>query len=105
MAIRPVEMSALVSRSQDVSLIRQNEETKGMIDYQNNQLHMEKKTEKTAHSVVHKEKAEQQKQKFDAKEKGSNLYSDFGRVKKKKKKTSEEVSGAVKDGGGFDIRI
>ena len=105
MAIRPVEMSALVSRSQDVSLIRQNEETKGTIDYENNQLHMEKKTEKTTHTVVQKEKAEHQKQKFDAREKGSNTYSDFGKVKKKKKKTSEGVTGADKDCGGFDIRI
>ncbi len=105
MAIRPVEMSALVSRSQDVSAIRQNEETKQDVDYGNNQLHMEKRTEQIAHTVVQKENAEQQNQKFDAREKGSNTYSGFGRVKKKKKQSPEGASKALEDSLGFDVKI
>ncbi|MCI9080716.1 MAG: hypothetical protein HFI70_00040 [Lachnospiraceae bacterium] len=105
MAIRPVEFSGIVQRSQDMSTLKQNEDNKPMLQQQNVQSQFAKETIQHMHQVNHANDSDNPEKKFDAREKGSNEYEDH-RTKKKKKK--EENSGKVNvkaSARGFDMKV
>ncbi len=105
MAIRPVEFSGIVQRSQDMSALKQNEDNKPMVQQQNVQTQFAKETIHHMHQVNHANDSDNPEKKFDAREKGSNEYENH-RTKKKKKK--EENSGKVNakaSARGFDMKI
>ena len=105
MAIRPVEFSGIVQRSQDMSTLKQNEDNKPMLQQQNVQSQFAKETIQHMHQVNHANDSDNPEKKFDAREKGSNEYEDH-RTKKKKKK--EENSGKVNvkaSARGFDVKV
>ena len=45
MAIGPIEMTGMVTRSQDISLLKQNEDNKPVIDQSNIQVQVNKKAQ------------------------------------------------------------
>ncbi len=105
MAIRPVEFSGIVQRSQDMSTLKQNEDNKSMLQQQNVQTQFAKDTVHHLHQVNHANDSDNPEKKFDAREKGSNEYEDH-RTKKKKKK--EDNSGKVNvkaSARGFDMKV
>ena len=53
MAIRPVEFSGIVQRSQDMSALKQNEDNKPMVQQQNVQTQFAKETIHHMHQVNH----------------------------------------------------
>lgn len=87
MAIGFVEMQGQITRAQDFTTVKHNEDTKGLVDQSNFGQQMTRQVEKQARRVNEKEKAENRQKKFDAKEKGSNEYhGDGGRNRKKSQK-------------------
>lgn len=87
MAIGFVEMQGQITRAQDFTTVKHNEDTKGLVDQSNFGQQMTRQVERQAQRVNEKEKAENRQNKFDAREKGSNEYhGDGGRNRKKQKK-------------------
>lgn len=102
MAIGAIELST-ITRAQDYTTIKQNEDNKGMID-QSNLVQQEQKNETNkATTVVERENADWYNKKQDARDKGSNEYAGDGGKKRRKQETQDRV--IVKGKGGFDLKI
>lgn len=105
MAISPIEMNGMVTRSQDISTLKQNEDNKAMIHQGNIANTMVKKNQEKSEQVNVAEKTENNEYRYDAKEKGSGSYqSNNGRQKKKDDKESDGKV-IMKQTGGFDMRV
>lgn len=92
-----------ISRAQDYSIIKQNEDNKGMVAQTVISQDINKNTEQHIHEVHESDNAEWHQHNPDAKEKGNGAYSgDGGRYRKKEKPQDRVV---VKGRGGFDIKI
>lgn len=104
MAIGPIEMTGMVTRSQDISLFKQNEDNKPMIDQSNIQVNVQKKVQDQNQQVNQADDVEYHQYRYDAKEKGNGSYQENKKQNKKDKKKSD---GTVieKRPSGFDIRI
>lgn len=105
MTIRPVFFNGMIQNTQDVSAMQHNENHRPAVEQSNIQIQEQKKEESLSQEVHSKEDVEQQ-QHFDAREKGSNEYSD-NRKKKKKEERAVLPDGSVrmKMSKGFDIKI
>ena len=91
MAIGFVEMQGQITRAQDFTTVKHNEDTKGMVDQANFEQQVTKQVEKQAQRVNERANAENRQKKFDAKEKGSNEYhGDGGRERKREKKDPDD---------------
>lgn len=104
MAIGPIEMTGMVTRSQDISLFKQNEDNKPMIDQSNIQVSVQKKAQDQNQQVTQADNAEYHEYRYDAKEKGNGSYQD-NRNKNKKNKKEEDGKVVIKQTAGFDMRI
>ncbi len=104
MAIGPIEMTGMVTRSQDISLFKQNEDNKPMIDQSNSLVNVQKKAQDQNQQVNQADNAEYHEYRYDAKEKGNGSYQD-NRNKNKKNKKEEDGKVVVKQTTGFDMRI
>lgn len=103
MAFGSIEFTT-ISRAQDYSTIKQNEDNKGMIDQGHIVDHVQKTTEQRSHEVQGSDDTRWQERKPDAREKGSNEYSgDGGRKRSKDGKPKERM--VVKGTNGFDMKI
>lgn len=104
MAIGPIEMTGMVTRSQDISLFKQNEDNKPFIDQSNIQVNVQKKVQDQNQQVNNADNAEYHEYRYDAKEKGNGSYQD-NRNRNKKDKKKEDGTVVVKQSSGFDMRI
>lgn len=87
MAIGFVELQGQITRAQDFTTIKHQEDTKGMVDQTNFGQQVVKQVEKQVQRVNEREGAHNRQKKHDAKEKGSNeYYGDGGRNRKQEKK-------------------
>lgn len=102
MAIGPLELSTL-TRSQDYTVIKHNEDNKNFVDQTNFGQQLDKNVEQMAHQVQNSDNAEWHKKKEDAKDKGSNAYMGDGGKNRKRKVSKEQV--VVKGRQGFDMKI
>lgn len=103
MAMGPIELGTVV-RSQDYTMIKQNEDNKNVA--QQSVLVQDKQKEDTQKTkqVNQSDDTQWQQKKFDAREKGSGNYEgDGGRKRKKEKEPDGKV--VMKGRGGFDIKI
>lgn len=104
MAISPILFNGSVTRMQDVTQIKQNEDTKGMVDQTNFQNTFHKQIDHKLKQVHQGDNTENRQKKFDAKDKGNNEYSgDGGKNRRQDKNTDGRV--VPKTLGGFDIKI
>lgn len=102
MAFGAIELTT-ISRAQDYSPIKQNEDNKGLMDQSNIGQHIQKDTEQRAREVRSGDNSDWQNRRFDAKDKGSNEYKgDGGRGKKREGKGEQVI---VNGHQGFDIKI
>lgn len=101
MAFGSIELTT-ISRAQDYSVVKHNEDNKGFVDQTNISQQTEKTTEQRIREVHSSDNAEWHQKNPDAKEKGSNEYQGDG-GRNRKKGTSERV--VVKSRGGFDMKI
>ncbi len=105
--INPLEFQGVIQRSQDSSILKHNENMKGVVDQSNFQSQMVKEIEHKHDQVNKKENAGKKDTKYDAKEKGNNEYFVDPNQKNKKTKKKEDEDGQVKikKNTGFDMRI
>lgn len=103
MTISRVEIQGQVTRAQDFTTIKHNEDNKGMVDQSNFQRQFDQTVENKIRQVHQGDRTENQGKKYDAKEKGNGSYSgDGGR---KRKKSGEDGKVILKSQGGFDMKI
>ena len=110
MAIGQVELNHAMTRIQDYTTQKHNEDLKGVVQQAHGQEKFDKDLKQDIRQVVktsqdeYHNKTQYQNKKFDAKEKGSNQYfGDGGKGKKNEDSTDGKV--VVKQKSGFDIRI
>lgn len=103
MTISRVELQGQVTRAQDFTTIKQNEDNKGMVDQTNYQRKFDQNVEVKLRQVRQGDKAENEGKRFDAKEKGNGTYYGDGGQKRKKEKEDGRV--VLKGHGNFDMKI
>ncbi len=101
MAFSSIELTA-VTRSQDYTTVKHNEDNKGFVDQTNFSQQVQKNTQQQIRQVHDSDDAEWHQQNPDAKEKGRNEYQGDGGRRRKQGNTDRVV---VKGRGGFDIKI
>ena len=104
MAINPIEMNGMVTRSQDISMLKHNEDSRAVLQQGNVANAIVKKTQEKSEQVVNPEKTEYNEYRYDAKEKGNGSYQD-NRKDNQKKKKQEDGRVVIRQPGGFDIKI
>ena len=101
MAFGSIEFTT-ISRAQDYSAIKHNEDNKGFVDQTNFSDQVQKTTEQRIREVHSSDDTEWHQQNPDAKEKGNNEYQgDGGR----RRKQGVEARMVVKNQGGFDMKV
>lgn len=101
MAFGSIELTT-ISRAQDYTTIKQNEDNKAMIDQTNLGQKAERTAEAKAKSVTDSQETDWNNKRHDARDKGSNEYAGDGGRKRGKK---EEPDRVVVKGHGFDMKI
>ena len=106
MAIGFVEMQGQITRAQDFTSIKHNEDSKGMVEQANFSQQMTKQIERQVSRVNQGEQPEYHERKFDAKDKGSNEYSgDGGQSGKRKPRQNPDGKVLMKKADGFDFSV
>lgn len=105
MAISPIEMSQMFTRTQDISPIKQHEDNKPMLDQNTFQQQFQKQVEDHSRKVIDPNRSANEKYDYDAKKKGNGEYSGNSGKKKHSNKEKEEKEGFSDGAQGFDIRI
>lgn len=105
MTISRVELQGQVTRAQDFTTIKQNEDNKGMVDQTNFQRQFDQTVEGRLRQVQQGDRAENEGKKYDAKEKGNGSYSGDGGKKRKKDEKEKDGKVFLKGQGSFDIKI
>lgn len=104
MAIGQVELNSAMTRIQDFTTIKHNEDQRGMVQQNQIQQQFSKQLDTHIRHVAKSEQSEYQNKKFDAKEKGSNQYSGDG-GKHRKKDQSSDGKYFKRSETGFDVKI
>lgn len=105
MSISRVEIQGQVTRAQDFTTIKQNEDNKGMVDQSNFQQQSVRDADNRMHQVNRGDQTENRQKRFDAKEQGSNTYSGDGGQKRKRQDAKEDGKVLVKGRSSFDMKI
>ncbi|MBO5209204.1 MAG: hypothetical protein J6B68_07665 [Lachnospiraceae bacterium] len=106
MAIGQIELQGQITRAQDFTTVKHNEDTRGMVEQANVGNQFAKIVENHVKKVNKGEQPEYHNKKFDAKEKGSNEYSGDGGQKGRKKEEKEPDGKVLLKGvGNFDISL
>ena len=92
MSIGPVMLNAAITRTQDFTTIKQNEDQKSFIDQSNFQDTMSKDLIKKQHQVNDADDANEQEFKYGDKEKGNGGYTSDQRNRKNKKNSESDGS-------------
>lgn len=102
MAFGSIEITT-ITRAQDYTTVKHNEDNKGFTDQSNIGQQVQKQTDQRTHQVHNSDNADWQNKKFDAKEKGKNEYNGNGGNNRKKEEKKDQV--IVNGHRGFDIKI
>ncbi len=103
MAIGFVELQGQITRAQDYTTIKHNDDTKGMVEQANFGQQMTKQVEKQVKRVNKGEQPEYHERKFDAKDKGSNEYHGDGGKSRKGAKKEADGKVLLKGVSTFDV--
>lgn len=101
--ITPLETNGMISRTQDISIIKQNEDARGDVTHFQTQSTFDNRQEMYVHTVHSSDDANEPDTHHDAREKSKNEY--FVNRKKKEKKNLPEDKVVAKSHHGFDISI
>ncbi len=106
MAIGFVEMQGQITRAQDYTTIKYNEDAKGMVEQANVGQQMTKQVERQVNRVNKGNQPEYHERKFDAKDKGSNEYhGDGGQARKRKKGENPDGKVLMKKAEKIDFSV
>ncbi len=110
MAIGQVELNQAMTRIQDYTTQKHNEDQRGVLqqtqanDKFNKELNQDIRKVLKTNQEEYQNKTEYQNRRFDAREKGSNQYAgDGGKQRKPKERSKDRV--IPKGTSGFDVRI
>ncbi len=101
--INPIEFSGMIQRTQDVSIIKQNEDVKPQFEHMSVKQRSEQEAIDKHEHVTKQDNADKKKNKYDAKEKGNNEY--YGNGRKNKKKEEEEGTVIKRGSSSFDVQV
>ncbi|MCI9188259.1 MAG: hypothetical protein HFH84_01290 [Lachnospiraceae bacterium] len=102
MAFGAIELTT-ISRAQDYTTIKHNEDNKVAVDQTNFSDQVQKAVEQNIREVHTSDNAQWRESRPDAKEKGKGEYRGDGGRKRKGKQAQDRV--VVKNHGGFDMKI
>lgn len=105
MTISRVELQGQVTRAQDFTNIKHNEDNKGTVDQSNFQQQFHQTVEARARQVIQGDRTENEGKNFDAKEKGSGHYAGDGGKHRKKEEKERDGKVVLKGRGSFDMKI
>lgn len=106
MAISPLEQLGSIGRTQDFSVIKQQEDAKEVAQQTVLQTQEDKHAQERLTQVSKTDHSEMAEKKFDAKEKGDNRYYGDGGRGRKKSQNTEKAGKVVRKGyESFDIKI
>lgn len=107
MAIGPMQLNGVLTRTQDFTVIKQNEDMKPVMDQAVFQNTMEKTVEKKLTQVRESDDTDTYQRKQDAKEKGKNEYQGDGGKNRRAPHSEFSADGKVirKGGQRFDYSI
>ncbi|MBO5096824.1 MAG: hypothetical protein J6B96_00750 [Agathobacter sp.] len=105
MSIRPVDISGIMQRSDDVGMLKHQQDSRPAVEQQNAQTQVAKRTEELRHQVMNPENSNKPDTHADAREKGKNEY--FFRKGNGNKKKEETECRVVKkhSNGSFDVKV
>lgn len=101
--ISPLENNGIISRTQDISILKQNEDARSDLTHMQTQSTMENRQDQYVHTVHTADNTDAPDTHHDAREEGKNKY--YGRQGSKKKKQTVEDRVIAKSLHGFDIKI
>lgn len=107
MAIGPMQLNGILTRTQDFTQMKQNEDMKPMMDQSVFQNTMQKNIEKKLTQVKESDETDTYQRKQDAKEKGKNEYQGDGGRGRRRTQPVLPADGRVirKGSGGFDFSV
>ena len=103
MAFGSIELTT-ISRAQDYTTIKHNEDNKVNVDQANFSEQFQKTTEQNIREVRHSDNTQWHENKPDAKEKGKGSYAGDGGAKRKKS-VSQEGRVVLKGTSHFDMSV
>lgn len=102
MAFGSIEITT-ITRAQDYTTIKHNEDNKGFMDQANIGQQIQKDVEQRPREVRSSDNSDWHNRQFDSREKGNNEYDgDGGRERKREKKKEQVIVNGRKS---FDIKI
>ena len=102
----PISLQGQITRAQDLSSIKQNEDNRAFVTQLNMQRVHEDEVETRAKQVQEKEDTENEPGRHDAREKGQNQYfGDGGRERKTKDGIIRKKGPGNTEIIGFDIKV
>lgn len=110
MAIGHIELNTAMTRIQDYTTQKHNEDQRGAVQNDHMHNHFTKELKQDMKQVVktdqseYQNKTQYQNKKFDARDKGSNQYTGDGGKNRKQKDKSED-KGSPGQYSGFDVKI
>lgn len=105
MTISRVELQGQLTRAQDFTSIKHNEDNKGVVDQSNFQHQFNQTVETRVRQVHQGDKTENEGKRFDAKDKGNGHYDGDGGQNRRKEEKDKDGRVVVKGRSSFDIKI
>lgn len=105
MTISRVEIQGQVTRAQDFTTVKHNEDHKGVIDQSNFQKQFENHVDNKLRQVRQGDRAENEGKRFDAKDKGNGSYAGDGGAKRRQGEKEKDGKVVLKGQSSFDMKI
>ena len=107
MSITPLGLHAMIGRTNDVGVIKQQEDNKPVMEQQSIQTQQVKQEHALTHKVAGPEEKDNQNYRYDAKEKGNGSYHGQEQKKKKGREEPKDTGKVILKGqtSRFDIKI
>lgn len=106
MSVSPVSFNGMIQRANDVSTIKQNEDARSGLEQHNIQTQQVKQEHALTHTVMRPNQKENERKRYDAKEKGNGTYQKREQKKKQSGNKPAEDKVVIKgQSTGFDIKI
>lgn len=110
MSVGPVVLNGMIQRTQDIGNLKQQEDSKPMVQQHNITIQQERQEDRLTHQVQQPEEKENEGYRYDAKEKGNNEYEGNNQKKRngqnRNKEQNEDGKVILKGhGSSFDIKI
>lgn len=105
MSINPVTLNGTLSRVQDMTMIKHNEDTKGAVDQNNFQTQFQKEINEHVTRVRQSDDSDMAKTRKDAKDKGDNEYAGDGGRRRKRGEDKKDGKVIVRGRSSFDMKV